>query len=111
MYPVSVTEFLDKIIESLTESGFMVETGATEDDVRTVFGPIAFQKWKDGNEIILTEEEATTGLRHCIAEATVQSLKRKGYIDSIEDENGIERVFLTEEGKRIHKKDEQRRNT
>ena len=64
-------------------------------------GNIFFQQWLKGDddEIGLDEEKIYRLMLMAEANHLLDSLEKKGYIDSIDDEDGNEVVFLTTKGK------------
>jgi hypothetical protein len=58
MYPQSVNEFVAQVVDSLEESGFLKEEKVDRSSAIEAFGEIIFDKWKRGDELIMTEEEA-----------------------------------------------------
>lgn len=101
MYPQVVENRVNEVVESLNESGFLTENDVDEESAREVFGKIIFDRWKQGEELVMTEEEATNGLKDAIVTATFKSLMNKGLLDSIKDETGEDMFFLTDRGKEI----------
>jgi hypothetical protein len=65
-----------------------------------------FPKWLNSEDVILNESEVIECLNYAWAEYNLNSLKEKGLIDSIEDENGEEVWFPTEAGKKTVKNPE-----
>jgi hypothetical protein len=56
-------------------------------------------KFLNGDELLLTEEEVPKLYGKCMADLTLASLKERGLVDMMEDENGKEMIFLTKDGR------------
>jgi hypothetical protein len=100
MYPQPVREFVEKVIQSLDKSGFLIENDVDYESATKAFSGIVFERWKRGDELVMTEEEAMEGMKLSIFEATMKSLIKKNMVDTIENQNGEPVYFLTKEGKK-----------
>lgn len=102
MYPQKVEEYC-KIITDHFKS-WAIEQEADPDKFSHYFNDSlckkVFPKWLNSEDIILTENEVIECLNFAWAEYNLNSLKEKGLIDSIEDENGEEVWFPTQNGKK-----------
>lgn len=99
-YPESVSEFVEKLLESLEEEGFFEKEGA---DYNITFGRFAdsvLKKWVKGEDIeSISEEEFVGILNLSIVQSDLQGLTERGVLDTIENEEGEPMYFLTEKGK------------
>ena len=103
IYPDSVEEktqmcmeALEKAYAEMPEFDFDKSQAYLRDSINNIF----FQQWLKGDDEIGLDEEKIYRLM-LMAEAShlLDSLEKKGYIDSIDDEDGNEVVFLTTKGK------------
>ena len=99
MYPQSVNEFVARVVDSLEKSGFLKKEDIDRESATEAFGEIIFNKWKRGDELIMTEEEAIKGMQMSKFISGMKELMRKNLVDTIEDENGEPIYFLTKEGR------------
>jgi hypothetical protein len=99
MYPQSVNEFVAQVVQSLDESGFLTENDVDKESATKAFGEVVFKRWKRGDDLVMSEEDAIKGMQLSIFESSMKRLVSKKMVDSIEDENGEEIFFLTEKGK------------
>lgn len=104
IYPDSVEEKTQMCMEALErayaempEFDFDKSQAYLRDSISNIF----FQQWLKGDEdeIGLDEEKIYKLMLMAEANYLLDSLEKKGYIDSIDDENGNEVVFLTTKGK------------
>ena len=104
IYPDSVEEktqmcmeALEKAYAEMPEFDFDKSQAYLRDSINNIF----FQQWLKGDddEIGLDEEKIYRLMLMAEANHLLDSLERKGYIDSIDDEDGNEVVFLTTKGK------------
>lgn len=63
-------------------------------------------KLDDENEGIFEEDEFEICMKESVALSVLKSLEERGLVNSYSDENTEEVFFLTEEGKKIHKRNE-----
>lgn len=105
VYQPIVIEETENIIEGLIASEFFNDYQI--DDVSYARGYlldkmtekyISGQLTDDESELF-TEEEFTQMLKEIVAGTVLDDLKKKGYLDSYEDDNTEEMFFLTKEGK------------
>jgi hypothetical protein len=109
-YPVTVQEWLDNLYDYLKTEGFFEGEeleDSNEENVMSSFydivGKAALQSWLESGDIRI-EEELTKLLYQVIIKVHMEELRKSGMVDSIEDENGEEVVWLTPKGKDITKK-------
>jgi len=104
IYPDSVEEKTQMCMEALEKAyAEMPEFDFNNSQVylRDAISKIFFQQWLKGDEdeIGLDEEKIYKLMLMAEANYLLDGLEKKGYIDSIDDENGNEVVFLTTKGK------------
>jgi hypothetical protein len=108
IYPTSVIEKADEIIEILKEEGFFEYNEIDNFDFASkhikdkltekfILGTL------DDEEEMFTEEEFETLLKEIIAGTVLEELKSKGLVGSYEDEDTEEMFFLTPKGKKYLK--------
>ena len=104
IYPDSVEEktqmcmeALEKAYAEMPEFDFDKSQAYLRDSINNIF----FRQWLKGDddEIGLDEEKIYRLMLMAEASHLLDSLEKKGYIDSIDDEDGNEVVFLTTKGK------------
>lgn len=110
-YPVTVQEWLDNLYDYLKTEGFFEGEEleySNEENVMSSFydivGKSALQSWLENGDIRIEEEELTKLLYQVVIKVHVEELRKSGMVDSIEDENGEEVMWLTPKGKDITKK-------
>jgi len=107
MYPIPVIE-ISKEIYDVFEENLVEEIKRPKEWCKPigmeVISEFMLPKFLSEGELKLTEKEIDTLYRKCLAELGITSLKEKGLVDIIENENGEEIVFLTSEGKELNKK-------
>lgn len=99
IYPKHIEEYADKMIKVASE-----DPEANKDlDMDTFKKEICekvLQKFLNNeDELRLSESEALDCVHYAIFQKAVKGLKEKGIVDTIEDENGEDIIFLTEKGK------------
>ena len=102
MYPEKVENTSEEIYQCFEES--LIEETNRESSwykpiVIDVINKFLFPKFIDGEELLLFKEEVNILYKECIVEMSLQSLKERGMIDMMENEDGEEMIFLTENGK------------
>lgn len=107
MYPDSVTEVAEQIYSVFEEDLIKEMEYKSKEWCKPigmeVINKFMLPKFIDGQELLLTDEEEIEVLyTKCLAELSIRSLKERGLIDLIEDENGEEVIFLTENGKKVN---------
>lgn len=90
-------EALEKAYAEMPDFDFNNSQAYLRDAISKIF----FQQWLKGDEdeIGLDEEKIYKLMLMAEANYLLDGLEKKGYIDSIDDENGNEVVFLTTKGK------------
>ena len=101
--PQPVQEYIDKLtphlIELLKDEECEFDDEILEIVWKKVLIPPLIEKFINGEEIILSEAKMIDIFNELITTCCIESLKKKGIIDYIEDENGEEVIFLTDKGK------------
>lgn len=108
IYQPKVKEIAKEIIDDLTESGFFTEYEIVSTEFaneylceklteKFIIGEL------DLEEALFDEDEFTKILQEIVDGSLLNELKKKGYINSYEDEDTEELFFLTEEGKKYVK--------
>lgn len=104
IYPDSVEEKTQMCMEALEKAYAEMpdfDFNNSQAYLRDAISKIFFQQWLKGDEdeIGLDEEKIYKLMLMAEANYLLDGLEKKGYIDSIDDENGNEVVFLTTKGK------------
>lgn len=101
-YPDSVVNFAKRMTEAV-EDILGEEIGREEYENRCL--EKCLEKFVKGEDFmsILEGPDMENILRLAAADTIMNSLKHKGLVDSIEDENGKTIEFLTARGKEVHK--------
>ena len=104
IYPDSVEEKTQMCMEALEKAYAEMpefDFDNSQAYLRDAISKIFFQQWLKGDEdeIGLDEEKIYKLMLMAEANYLLDGLEKKGYIDSIDDENGNEVVFLTTKGK------------
>jgi hypothetical protein len=100
-YPDQVNKYVVDVVDLLLEDGFFQEE---EIDPRIFYRVLAdriLQNWLQNVPLKLDEKEMMEVITRAAASSVLENLKKKGVINSVEDEDGEEHFFLTEEGKKI----------
>ena len=85
----------------MIEEKFFEEEQADYNITFRRFADLSFKKWLDGTEMEdFSEDEFSNALKFSIVESELNSMSIKGLLESIEDENGEARYFLTKKGKK-----------
>lgn len=99
-YPQEVEFHLEEMVNAIQLLDLGQETPTH--CIREVVGPILFDQWMqgeisgfvDGNEMLKV-------LQRVVVTSVLDKLQEQGLIDSIDNEDGEEMVFLTQRGKEI----------
>jgi hypothetical protein len=111
IYQPIIIERVDEMIEILTETNFFSDYDLESTDfAKTYLLDKLTEKFISGEydmeeDEFFEEEEFETVLREIVAGTILYDLKKKGFIESYDDESTEERFFLTEKGKKLLKKD------
>jgi hypothetical protein len=108
VYPESVEQQLD-VMMSHVDLLELVQSGEIRKEfIREEFGEMLFQKWLDGTEDVeISTEQFIDMLKMASAKTVLQSLKDKKLIDTVDDGEGNDYVFLTNKGKLLVKEDKE----
>jgi len=113
VYQPVVIEKCNEIIQILKESNFFedYEINDTEyiekylkDKLTTKFINGELDSEADADLEIFTEDEFEIMLREMVSGSILYELKKKGFVNSYDDENTEEMFFLTEQGKEYMRK-------
>jgi hypothetical protein len=105
VYPTEVKDVAAGLINVLKESGFFED----EDFQNTEFAEkyireILLEKFLAGTSLDLGDDEETNKHLDKIIDGSIfYQLKKKGFVDSYEDENTKEVFFLTEKGRELRR--------
>ena len=100
-YPEPVMDYAHKVTNTLNEDNFFEEE---EISPKVFFNNLCenvLPNWIKGEALQLTEDQMMDVITHSAAQSVLQTLEQKGLLDSITDEDGEERFFLTADGKII----------
>lgn len=102
IYPEPVIERGKELLEGLRESGYL-EPEAEMDENVLLEGLCKFflNKFINGDELSITEEECDEVYGLAGINTTINGLIAKGVLNTIENENREDILFLTEKGKKI----------
>ena len=101
-YPEAVQELVDLTMVVAKESGIIGDTGGSDPDIlEGLLCEMALTKFLSDGEMQWDETEFVDCCRLAVAHTMIRDLKHEGLIDSIEDENGDEVVWITDKGKQI----------
>jgi hypothetical protein len=103
IYPQAVEESIDGWVRLLSDPEFLQETRVRDcyiyPAVRKVFGPPLFESWMKDSDASIETEKIDSYVNQFVTAASLLSLKEKGLVDSIQNENGVEVFWLTKTGK------------
>lgn len=96
MYPEAIEQYINKVVSVLDEHGYFKneQVPLSEKHVRNEFGPVLFEIWKRGDELILTPEKVTNLLDRASISTTIDKMIGTGELISFENENGEEMIML-----------------
>lgn len=108
VYPECVEQQLDAMMSHIDLLDLVRDGEIRKEFVREEFGEMLFQKWLDGVEDVeISTEQFIDMLRMASAKSLLQNLKDKKLIDSVDDGEGNDYVFLTKRGKELMQEDKQ----
>jgi hypothetical protein len=101
-YPQELENTLDFIVESTRELA-TPEFPMHEHNVRQVFGEVLFQQWLSGetDQMPFNEENFSDLLKRAVAMSILDDMIEAGLVDTIENGEGGEVVFVTPLGKAL----------
>ncbi len=108
VYQPIVIERSNEIVKTLEESGFFIEYELSNTEFAKEFlcEKLTEKFIENGSDLeggIFSESEFEEILKMIITGTILTELKKKGYINSYEDENTEETFFLTKHGKEMLK--------
>lgn len=98
-YPEAVQELLKPTMEIAVSSG--LTDNIRIEILEKMLCDIALKKFFGGSEMIWGEEEFSETINLAFAHTQIENLRDLNLIDSIENEEGEEVVWLTDEGKEL----------
>lgn len=106
MFPESVLETANAVYD-IFEEDIVKKTEKDPEFCRPIcmdiFSEFFLPKFLNGEDLTMSESDVGPLYFQCITNVSIESLKQKGLINTIEDESGEEVVWLTEEGKKYTK--------
>lgn len=102
-YPPAVIDYSEALIKKLKEDSFFEMEDINENVFREVANELGLTKFLCNQEIIFDTKEFEKILQVSAIQSTVNNLIAGGIIDSIEDEDGKEIIWLTPLGREIAK--------
>jgi len=107
MYPESVTSNAEKVYNVFAED-LITMTDRNAEFCKLcgmeVINRYLLPKFLNGEDLLIDEDDVNKLFSMCIGNISIESLKEKGLIDTIEDEKGEEVIFLTKKGKELKNK-------
>lgn len=103
IYPEPVMETTARVIEGLDDSGFFEDQECDREITAEKFNEALTPKFLQGEDLELSPEEILEVLNRSIIMSSLRRLEKLNLVGSIDDE-GIEKFFLTEFGKKNWKK-------
>jgi len=104
-YPDTVKEFMEESIKDLhyffENENFFITPEEGIKSYNEIVGPAAVKSWVETGEVCFDDENMTQLLVKIITNCAINSMKEIGLVDSIEDENGEEVMWLTNKGKEL----------
>jgi predicted transcriptional regulator len=110
-YQPFIIEIANKFIFALDEEEFFNENDIDNTEIAlTCFCDVLTEKFLEGALTstdtdfigdILTEEEFTKIITVILVKSTIETLKQKGLLNEVDDENGEGVYFLTENGAKV----------
>ena len=103
-YPDEVKNYIEEMYTVLEEEGFFKENEIEQNGKRAfieVAGPQIMKRWLSGDmdEVIDEDDTLYTILKQTVALSLMLNVKDKGMVEMLDDENGDEFFYLTQEGK------------
>jgi hypothetical protein len=101
-YPEAVQDLVNLTMMVAKESGIVgAHANADPDILEDLLCKLALDKFLGNGEMHWGEEEFVDCCNQAVAHTMIRDLKNEGLVDSIEDENGDEVVWITEKGREI----------
>lgn len=100
-YPESVKDIVTHIMMQLDAHDYLDDEMMNTTTLEKLLCELAFEKFITGEEIEFEISEIASLLNKAMATTVVDSLIDDGLLNTIEDEDGKEIVFLTQKGKSV----------
>lgn len=100
-YPESVKDIVTYIMMQLDAHDYLNDEIMNTTTLEKLLCELAFEKFMTGEEIEFEIAEIASLLDKAVATTVVDSLIDDGLLNTIEDEDGKEIVFLTQKGKSV----------
>jgi len=101
-YPEAVQDLVNLTMVVAKESGIIgAQASADPDILEDLLCKMALDKFLCDGEMHWGEEEVVDCCNQAVAHTLIRDLKNEGLVDSIEDENGEEVVWITEKGREV----------
>ena len=98
-YPDAVRNAVNLAMEVIVDAEMVgPETDTDADIMESLLCESALTKFLGDGEIFFNEEEFVSMCHLAAAQTAIRDLKDAGFVDSIEDENGREIMWLTQQG-------------
>jgi predicted transcriptional regulator len=81
-----------------------IEADISRDWLFEEIGKIILKRWVEEGEIYYTDEDIQVSVTRAAIKTAADDLIKQGILDSIEDENGEEVIFITEKGREYAEK-------
>lgn len=96
-YPLPIQDRIQEVILELDD--FIKEEGIDTNILKELLCESLLPKFISGDELTWEYNEIEYLLKLSIVNTIIEGLKSQGYLNSVEDENGEEWLWATEEGK------------
>lgn len=98
-YPEQVQLVVQKALDTEGLQNFVRDEEVDEGILTDLLCESLFPKYMAGDELVWTEDEVEHIMKMAMVNTVIESLKSNGYLDSIEDENGEEIMWITQKAK------------
>lgn len=114
IFSPDILEYTNKIIQSLDDAAYDYDIDYFEEYSDPVLGRKIFHRLlcetatrnlleREDGDIMLDSEQFMRCMRESVIRTSLETLRQKGLVDWIENENGDDVVFVTEKGKDMGK--------
>lgn len=102
-YPEAVQDLVNMTMRIATESGIIGKGSETDADIlEEMLCKLALQKFLNGGDMYWdSEQEFVDACKLATVHSVIRSLQKEGLIDSIENEDGEEVVWVTDKGRAL----------